>query len=148
MAYSKIESFALSLAKEIAKPLGYDIYEVEYVKEGPHWFLRIYIERETGISLDDCEDISRALSEKLDEHDIIKANYFLEVSSPGLERVLRQNNHFDKALSKKISVKLKNGKEYIGTLLENKSESITLDDNIIILKQEIAKANIVFDFNI
>lgn len=148
MAYSKIENFALKISEEIVKAHGYGIYDVEYVKEGPHWFLRIYIENESGVNLDDCEKISRAVSDRLDKDDIIKNNYYLEVSSPGLERSLRQSRHFEDALGEKVRVRLKNGSESTGVLTSHTSESITLDGNMIIQKKDISKANVVFEFTL
>lgn len=148
MSYSKIENYALGIVAEIAQEKGYDIYDVVYEKEGPHWFLRVYVESENGVNLDDCEAISRLFSEILDKDDIIKDNYFLEISSPGLERVLTQDKHFDKAFGEKVFVKLKKGKSHEGVLLSHKPESIMLDDETIIQKQDIKKVNIIFDYNV
>ncbi len=148
MSYSKTESNVLRLAEGIAVAQGYDIYDVEYVKEGPHLFLRVYITSEDGVNLDDCEVISRSLGDILDTEDIIKENYFLEVSSPGIERLLRQNSHFDGAIGEKIKVMQKNGKSFEGVLTANSDNSIILDGEKEIKKQDIKRANIIFDFNL
>ena len=145
MTYSKTEKYALKISEEAAKAHGYEIYDVEYVKEGPHWFLRVFIDRESGVSLDDCEIISNMISARLDKDDFIKGSYFLEVSSPGLERMLR-SSHFEKAIGKRIAVAKKDGKTINGILTASSDSDITLDENIIISKNMIKKANILFDF--
>ena len=85
--------------EEILKPItdkhGVEIYDVEYVKEGSDWYLRAYIDKEGGVDIDDCEAVSRALSDKLDEEDFIEDAYILEVSSPGLGRSLKKDRHFE-----------------------------------------------------
>ena len=106
MAYSKTETIALSLAEPIAKERGCYIYDVEFVKEGGAYFLRIFADRDGGIDLDECEAISRALSTKLDEADPIKQNYYLEVSSPGIERKLKTKEHFDRYIGEVIDIGL------------------------------------------
>lgn len=153
MEYSKIEQGAYSLACPIAEDLGYEIYDVQYVKEGPHQFLRIFITSESGVNLDDCEDISRKVSVKLDESNLIQSNYFLEVSSPGIERLLRQEEHFTNALGETVHLKLyspvEGMKEAEGVLSAVDHDSITIQTEAgeyTILKKNIAKANIVFDF--
>ena len=93
--YSKTEKTVLDMAIPVAKEQGCFVYDVEYVKEGNSWFLRVYVDREGGITIDECEAISRELSSILDKNDPISNNYFLEVSSPGIERKLRQDEHFE-----------------------------------------------------
>ena len=94
MEFSKTERAAYELAVPAAQSAGYSVYDVEYVKEGPHRFLRVFIDRDGGVDIDDCEAVSRLLSRLLDERDVVSENYFLEVSSPGIERSLRQDEHF------------------------------------------------------
>ena len=96
MAFSKTEKIAYDIAEPIAKENGCFIYDVEFVKEGGLYFLRIYVDRDGGIDLDACEVISRAVSEKLDEENPISQNYYLEVSSPGVERKLKTAEHFNR----------------------------------------------------
>ena len=153
MVLSKIEKLTYDIALPIAEGEGYEIYDVEYVKEGPHWFLRVFITSDEGVNIDDCETISRALSTVLDEKDCISANYFLEVSSPGIERVLRQDEHFENAVGEKVKVKLYKDadgvKEAEGELLSAEHSKITVAFNggqLEIEKKNIAKANIIFEF--
>lgn len=153
MILSKIEKITYDLALPIVSSEGYEIYDVEYVKEGPHWFLRVFIDREEGVNVDDCETISRGISALLDEKNIIQSNYFLEVSSPGIERNLRQEEHFEKALGNSVRIKLYRPvdgiKEAEGELIAAESGYITVKTEsaqIDIEKKNIAKANIMFDF--
>ena len=146
MVYSQIEAKTHELALPVVEGEGYEIYDVVYIKEGPDWFLRLFIERNGGVSLDDCERISRLVSAELDAADFIKGNYFFEVSSPGLERALRQPQHFEQAAGKKISVVLKNGKRHEGIVTENTNNSLTLEAETVVDKKNIKKANIVFEF--
>lgn len=153
MILSKIEKITYDLALPVVNAEGYEIYDVEYVKEGPHWFLRLFIDRSEGVNIDDCETISRALSSIMDEKDYVQTNYFLEVSSPGIERNLRQEEHFEAALGEKVRIKLykdiDGSKEIEGELLSADSSVInvqTLNAQVEIDKKNIAKANIMFDF--
>ena len=84
---AKIEEKVESLIEPKIKELGYNLYDVEYVKEGKDYYLRVYIDKDTGISLEDCELVSNNINEILDQADYIKDQYFLEVSSPGVERI-------------------------------------------------------------
>lgn len=94
------------LAEPIAKSLGLEIWDVRFEKEGADWFLRIFIDKEGGVSIDDCVKMSHAIDKPLDEADPIEQSYCLEVSSPGLERDLKRDEHFEKCLGQKIMVKL------------------------------------------
>ncbi len=140
--YSKTESIALELAKPIAEESGCFIYDVEFVKEGGIYILRVYIDREEGVDLDVCEVVSRALSEQLDKKDPVKQNYYLEVSSPGIERKLRLPEHFERYMGEKVDVgfyKAVNGSKQITAYLEGYEEdeiSLKLDN------EEIIKFNI------
>lgn len=129
---SKIEEKVENLLKEKIESLGYNLYDVEYVKEGPSYYLRIYIDKETGIDLNDCEKVSNEIDELLDKADYIKEQYYLEVSSPGLERQLKKDQHFSQNIGKKVEIKLfkkdNNGeKEYEGTLKSFDQEEITIE---------------------
>ena len=90
---ANIEEKVTTLIEPIIEKIGYNLYDVEYVKEGKNYFLRIFIDNETGIDLNDCEKVSNSTSDILDEANLIKEQYFLEVSSPGIERVLRKEKH-------------------------------------------------------
>lgn len=122
--------------------MGYDLYDVIYVKEAKDYYLRIFIDKNTGISLEDCEKVSNAVSDILDKEDIIKEQYFLEVSSTGVERVLRNDKHLKDNLEKEVEVKLFKNQEgkkvYNGTLKEFNENSVTLEkmDKIINLDRK------------
>ena len=153
MVLSKIEKLTYDIALPVARGEGYEIYDVEYVKEGPHWFLRVFITSENGVDIDDCETISRALSTLLDEKDCISTNYFLEVSSPGIERILRQDEHFENAVGENVRIKLYKEidgvKETEGELIGAEHGKITVKTNVSLVeieKKNIAKANIMFEF--
>lgn len=141
---SKIEDKVEQLLTKVICDLGYDLYNVEYVKEGKDYFLRIYIDKEDGIDLNDCEKVNNAISDLLDTADYIKDSYFLEVSSPGIERVLRKEKHLLENIDHKVKIKLfkpmNKKKEIIGVLkgfnegfiqLEVENEQIEIDKKII-----------------
>lgn len=94
------------IAEPIANSLGYELWDVRFEKEGANWYLRIFIDKEDGISINDCVDMSHAIDKPLDEADPIEQSYCLEVCSPGLERDLKRDAHFEKSIGKKIMVKL------------------------------------------
>lgn len=102
---SKVTEIVEELAAPITSELGLELVEVEYVKEGKNWFLRIYIDKDMGVDIEECGLVSEKLSEKLDEMDPIPHNYFLEVSSPGAERPLKKEKDFEKAIGKNVFVK-------------------------------------------
>ncbi len=131
MAYSKTESITLELAEPIAKECGCFIYDVEFVKEGGIYFLRVYADKDGGISLDECEKISRALSEALDKRDPIKENYYLEVSSPGIERKLKTPEHFERYIGETVDVGLYKA---IGGSKQITAELAGFNDGVISLK--------------
>ena len=95
---------AEELLKPIAAANGCEIYDVEYVKEGSDWYLRAYIDKEGGVSINDCEAVSRAFSDRLDEEDFISDAYILEVSSPGLGRTLKKDRHFEKSIGEEVEL--------------------------------------------
>lgn len=103
---ANIEERVEELLQSKIEELGYELYDVEYAKEGKNYFLRIFIDKEDGIDLNDCEKVNDEISDLLDEADYIKEQYFLEVSSPGVERILRKDRHFDKAMGEEIEVSL------------------------------------------
>ncbi len=121
------------IEKLILKPindLGYELYDVEYVKEGKDYFLRIYIDSKNGIDLNDCEKVSNSINEILDKEDYIKEQYFLEVSSPGVERVLRKEKHLKDNIEKEVQIKLfkpiDGQKQYKGILKNFDNDYITI----------------------
>ena len=131
--YSKTEKIVLDMAKPIAEDNGCFIYDVEYVKEGGNWFLRIYADREGGINIDECENISREISAELDKKDPISQNYFLEVSSPGIERKLRQEEHFEMYKGSLVDIGLYKAVNGSKTLC---GELVGLDGDEVIVKAE------------
>lgn len=152
---TKTEATVESIILPIIQELGYELYDVEFVKESSEYFLRIYIEKENHtIDLDDCEKVSDAVGEVLDEKDPISQAYNLEVSSCGLERHLREDKHFMWALGKRVLLKLYkaiNGqKQYEGVLQIYFDEALTLklesNDMITIPKEEVASAKILYNW--
>lgn len=137
MSQGNIETKIETLIKPIITDLDYELYDVQYVKEGKEYYLRITIDKTDGISIEDCENVNNAIDDILDEADIIKDSYFLEVSSPGIERILRKPEHFRKQLDNKIEVKLfkplNKRKEFIGILKNYEEDKLQLqtDDEII-----------------
>ena len=117
----------------LVERLGLELVDVEYVKEGSDYFLRAYIDKEGGVTIDDCEAVSRPLSDLLDEVDFIPDAYILEVSSPGLGRQLKKEKDFIRSIGKEVDVKLykavEKRKEFSGVLLENDSDSIVIDED-------------------
>ena len=115
---AKIEEKIEELVTKPITDLGYRVYDVMYVKEGKDNFLRIFIDNDKGISLDDCEKVNDAITDMLDEADLIKDQYFLEISSPGVERNIRKDKHFEESIGKEVNIKLFKP-------LENKEKEIT-----------------------
>lgn len=136
------------MVKPIADELNYDIYHVEYVKENGELYLRIYIEKDGGITLSDCEALSRRVSDLMDEKDPIKDPYFLEVSSPGLNRTLFTEEHYKRFIGREVMVKFTksvDGKKNIkGILKEVNEDSIVVEEDqlINIPKDKIKSVNI------
>lgn len=102
---SKVTEVVEELVAPIVMELGLDLVDVEYLKEGKNWFLRVYIDKDKGVDIEECGLVSERLSEKLDEMDPIPHNYFLEVSSPGAERPLKKEKDYEKAIGKNVYVK-------------------------------------------
>lgn len=127
---ASIETKIEALIEPIILELNYELYDVEYTKEGKDYYLRVYIDNKTGISLDDCEKVNNAISNILDEADYIKEQYFLEVSSCGLERVLRKDKHLASNIGKNIEINLfkplDGKKQYRGILNSFDKEIITI----------------------
>ena len=152
---AKIEKLAEEMAAPVAEERGLRIYNTEYKKEGPDWFLRIYLYGENGVGLEDCEAVSRALSEKLDENDPIQDAYCLEVSSPGIERALTRDWHFETAIGEKVELRFyapQDGQKSVtGTLTAFNNDGMTIETEEFgektYEKSLVAKAQTVFDGN-
>ncbi|MCR5187242.1 MAG: ribosome maturation factor RimP [Clostridia bacterium] len=151
---SNIESKVVSLIEPIINKIGYELYDVIYEKEAKDYYLRIFIDKPEGIDINDCENVNNAINDPLDEADYIKEQYFLEVSSPGIERTLRKDRHFQSQIGKKICIKLfkpeNKIKEFIGILEEyNENSNLVIrveDTDYIIDLKNIALARTVFDW--
>lgn len=135
--------------ESVLSDTAYEVYDVEYKKEGSDLFLRIFIDKEGGVDLDDCEKVTDLINDPLDELDPINGAYFLEVSSPGVERNLCTLDHFRAALGEKVRVKtyqkLENSKEWVGILTEAGEEEIKLEVEGKAMSfpyNKIAKANL------
>ncbi len=142
---TKVEEKITLLLKPEIENLGYELYDIYFVKEVKDYYLKVFIDKNTGISLDDCETVSNAISDILDKEDPIKEQYFLEVSSAGVERVLRSDKHLNDNIGKDVEVKLfKNleGKKVFDGILKGFTENeITLDvenENMNIDRKNIA----------
>ncbi len=119
------------LLSPIAAQFGVEIYDVEYVKEGKDYYLRVYIDKEAGVNILDCENVSRALSDALDVEDFIPDAYILEVSSPGLGRVLKKDRHLERSLGETVELKaykpIDGQKEFSGILKAFDAGTVTIE---------------------
>ena len=148
---ANIEEKIEDLVKTKIENIGYELYDVEYVKEGKNFFLRIYIDSPKGIDLNDCEKVNNEITDILDEKDYIKEQYFLEISSPGIERVLRKDRHLEKNIGNLVGVKLfgkdDNGKkEYQEILKSFDEENIFLEGDIKIPRKNIAQIKTIYNW--
>lgn len=142
---AKVTDVVAQLATPVVEQAGCSLWDVEYVKEAGEWFLRVYIDKEGGVSIDDCEAVSRPLSDLLDEADPIEGSYTFEVSSAGADRVLKKPEHFARFQGQEVEVKLyrpRDGrKDFVGALQSWKDGDVTLDvggEPAIFEKKEIA----------
>ena len=119
------------LIQPIIDANNFELVDVEFVKEGSEWYLRVYIDKDGGITVDDCEVVSRAFNEILDREDYIQEQYIFEVSSPGLLRPLKKEKDYKRSIGKKIDIKLfkavEKCKEFTGILKEYNDDTITLE---------------------
>ena len=137
----------------IAQKHNVEIYDVEYVKEGSEYYLRAYIDKPEGVNINDCENVSRALSDALDEVDFIPEAYILEVSSPGLGRTLKKDRHLEKSIGLDVEIKLfkavEGCKEFEGTLTGFDQESVTIsigEKEQTFSRSDIAIIRLALDF--
>lgn len=118
------------IAEPIAQSLGLELWDVRFVKEGVSWYLRIFIDKEGGVGIEDCENMSRAIDGPLDEADPIEQSYCLEVSSPGIERELVRDEHFERYKGEKVIVKLirpyEGRRDFRGVLEKYDGKNITV----------------------
>ena len=150
---ANIEEKVENLIKKNIEDIGYELYDVIYLKEGKNYTLRIVIDNEKGISLEDCEKVNNEITDILDEADYIKDQYFLEVSSPGIERLLRKDWQLKKYINSKVEVSLfkkdVNGfKEYIGILKQVEKEYLIIkQDNTDykISRKDISQVKTIYE---
>ena len=128
---AKITDTVGALARPFVEAAGCTLWDVEYVKEAGEWFLRVYIDKEGGVSIDDCEAVSRPLSDALDQADPIEGSYTFDVSSAGADRVLKKPEHFAQFLGSEAEVKLyrprEGHKSFVGPLLSYADGDVTLE---------------------
>ena len=149
------ESKTEALLQPLMEENNFELVDVEYVKEGGNYYLRAYIDKEGGITINDCELISRALSDILDEKDFIPDAYILEVSSPGLGRQLKKDKDFKRSLGEEVEIKLykpiEKKKELIGLLEDFDADNlyVTLENSeepLAVSRKNIAMVRLTFDF--
>lgn len=150
---ANIEEKVESLLKSKIEAIGYELYDVLYLKEGKNYILRIVIDNKNGISLEDCEKVNNEITDLLDEADYIKEQYFLEVSSPGIERILRKDWQLKKYINSKVQINLfkkdENGfKEYLGFLRKVDDDFITIEQDETkyeVQRKDISQIKTVFE---
>lgn len=152
MKKQEIEKRTEELVQDIIDSGGYELWDVEYVKEGSDYYLRVYADKEGGIMIDDCVTISRALEAKLDAEDFIEEAYILEVSSPGLTRKLKKDKDYDRSIGKLVFVKLykaeQGAKEFVGRLKEVDDKLLKLDidgDEVVLDRNNISSARLEYE---
>ena len=150
---ASIEERVESLLESTINNLGYELYDVEYAKEGKDYFLRIFIDKESGIDLNDCEKVNDEINDLLDQADYIKEQYFLEVSSPGIERVLRKDKHLEANIGSLVEVKLfkpiDKKKVLQGILKEFSKDNIVIeveDGDLEISRKDISVIKTVYEW--
>ena len=150
---ASIEERVESLLESTINDLGYELYDVEYAKEGKDYFLRIFIDKESGIDLNDCEKVNDAINDLLDKADYIKEQYFLEVSSPGIERILRKDKHLETNIGTLVEIKMFkaiDGQKVIqGTLKEFSKANIVIeleDKDLEISRKDISVIRTVYQW--
>ena len=149
----KITELTAELAAPAIAEQGCTLWDVEYVKEAGTWYLRAYVDKEGGISVDDCEVVSRRLSDWLDKEDFISESYILEVSSPGLGRPLKKDKDFARSIGKDVDVKLYRArdkrKDFTGVLKAYDEDTVTIEEEgkeLVFERGEIALIRLAFDF--
>ena len=146
---AKVTDVVSALAQPIVEQAGCTLWDVEYVKEAGEWFLRVYIDKEGGVSIDDCEAVSRPLSDALDEADPIQGSYTFEVSSAGLDRTLKKPGHFAACMGRKVDLKLYRpvgGRKEITGLLTGYEDGAVSVDGIWFDKKDVAQVRLHVEF--
>lgn len=153
MKRSDIEKRTEELVIPIIEEGNFELVDVEYVKEGVNWYLRVYADKEGGINIDDCVFISRALEQKLDEENFLEDAYILEVSSPGLGRALKKDKDFKRSLGEEVEIKLYKAidkqKEFTGFLKSYDEKNIVVDiegEDFTFARKDIANIHLAIHF--
>ena len=146
------EAKATAMLEPICAANGVEIYDVEYVSEAGEWYLRAYIDKEGGVTINDCEAVSRAFSDALDADDFIEDAYYLEVSSPGLGRALKKDSHLEKSIGMEVELKtykpIDKVKEFSGILKGFNDREITVEidgEDRSFNRQDIALIKLALD---
>ena len=146
---AKVTDAVAALALPSVEQAGCTLWDVEYVKEAGEWFLRVYIDRDSGVDIDCCEAVSRPLSDALDEADPIQGGYTFEVSSAGLDRALKKPEHFEKCMGRTVDLKLyrpvDGGKERTGTLTGYENGAVSVD-GVRFEKKDVAQVRLHVEF--
>lgn len=152
MNKKSIEEAVQKIVEDVIKNTEIELIDIEYVKEGPFKYLKVFLDKPEGITVDDTADVSRVLNKKLDEADLIKEQYFLEVSSPGVERPFKTDADYKKSIGKKVEARFYKpfgGKKSVTGILEEKDEDkvvINSDgENFIVELKDISKINKVLE---
>ena len=147
---NKIESRVENLMSEILAGTDYELVDVEFVKEGRNWYLRVFVDKAEGIDLDDCQTLSEQLSAKLDAEDIVGTAYILEVSSPGIDRILKKDKDFVREAGKVVDVTLYapfDGKKFfVGELESRDEEFLHIKDIAPLPRDKVALVRLHIDF--
>ena len=151
---ANIEEKVECLIEPVIIGLGYTLYDVIYEKEAKDYYLRVFIDSIDGITIDDCEKVNDAITDKLDEADIIKDAYFLEVSSCGLERILRKDSHLQEQIGNEIEVKLyrpvEKKKQFQGTLMDFNEEKVILqidEEKVELERKNISQIKTIYNWD-
>lgn len=148
------EQRAAELLEPILEDMNFELVDVEYVKEAGTWYLRSYIDKPGGITVDDCEAVSRQYSDRLDQEDFIEDSYIMEVSSPGLDRPLKKDKDFERNLGREVEIRtyrpIEKEKEFYGILCAYDDNSVTIEredkKQMNFLKKDMALIRPALDF--
>lgn len=150
---SKVTQIVSDLARPVVEELGCELWDVEYLKEAGTWYLRIFIDKENGVGIDECEAVSRALDPILDEADPIPESYVFEVGSPGIERELKRPSDFKKYLGSEVEVKMykpvNGSKSFIGELKDYSDGNITVrvgNSDVCLTNADVAQVRLHVSF--
>ena len=154
MKKQEIIAHVEALLEPLAREFGYEIVDVEYVKEGANWYLKVFADKEGGFSIDDCVELSHALDEQLEKTDPIETPYILEVSSPGLGRPLKKERDYVRSMGKELEIRtyrsIDRKKEFYGILKAYDDSSVTIESEDgteqLFQKADIALIRLAFDF--